>query len=92
MSHGPIENLSAEEALSKLKNGNLEYLKSKTSSGDVSPEKRLDTCENGQHPYAVVITCSDSRVIPESVFSAGIGSCSSSAWQETSWTITSWVR
>ncbi len=28
---------------------------------------------DGQYPYAVIITCSDSRVIPESIFSAGIG-------------------
>ena len=27
----------------------------------------------GQQPYAIIITCSDSRVIPECVFSAGIG-------------------
>lgn len=73
MSNIPINNLSADEALAKLKNGNREYLKRKTSGGDISAEKRLDTCENGQHPYAVVITCSDSRVIPESVFNAGIG-------------------
>jgi carbonic anhydrase len=34
---------------------------------------RLDTAENGQHPYAIVVCCSDSRVIPETIFSAGIG-------------------
>ena len=73
MSHEHIPNLSAEEALQKLKNGNRLYLNSKTGSGDVSPEQRQNTCENGQHPYAIIITCSDSRVIPESVFNAGIG-------------------
>ena len=73
MSHAPIKNLSADEALEKLKRGNLLYLDSKTGSGDISPKKRYDTCENGQQPYAIVIACSDSRVIPESVFGAGIG-------------------
>lgn len=73
MSHEPIHNLSADEALKKLKSGNQLYLNSKTAGGDISAEKRRDTCENGQQPYAVIITCSDSRVIPESVFSAGIG-------------------
>ena len=34
---------------------------------------RLDTAQNGQHPYAVVICCSDSRVIPEQIFHAEIG-------------------
>ena len=33
----------------------------------------MRTYLHGQHPYAIVVTCSDSRVIPESIFSAGIG-------------------
>lgn len=32
-----------------------------------------ETAKNGQHPYAIVICCSDSRVIPEQIFSASIG-------------------
>ena len=35
--------------------------------------RRIDTAENGQHPYAIVVCCSDSRVIPEEIFHAGIG-------------------
>ncbi len=65
--------VSADEAVEKLKLGNEKYLQSRTSSGDISPEARRETCENGQKPYAVIVTCSDSRVIPESIFSAGIG-------------------
>ena len=34
---------------------------------------RIRTAEYGQKPYAIVIACSDSRVIPEEIFSAGIG-------------------
>lgn len=71
MSH--TENLSAEEALLKLQKGNEQYLNASTGAGDISPAIRKDTCDNGQHPYAIVVTCSDSRVIPESIFSAGIG-------------------
>lgn len=67
------ENLSASESLEKLKNGNSQYLTAMTNLGDISPQIRKDTCENGQSPYAVVVTCSDSRVIPESIFCAGIG-------------------
>ena len=65
--------VSADEAVEKLKLGNEKYLQSRTSSGDISAEARRETCENGQKPYAVIVTCSDSRVIPESIFSAGIG-------------------
>jgi len=35
--------------------------------------RRRDTARNGQHPYAVIVCCSDSRVIPERIFHAGIG-------------------
>lgn len=73
MSHGKSNALSADQALEKLKNGNTLYLISKIGSGDISPCRRLDTSDNGQQPYAIVITCSDSRVIPESIFGAGIG-------------------
>lgn len=66
-------NLTAAEALEKLKEGNQRYLEAKTNPGDISSLIRKKTCEEGQLPYAVVITCSDSRVIPESIFSAGIG-------------------
>ena len=72
MSHN-ANAIPAEEALQKLKKGNETYLTAKANPGDVSPEIRKDTCDNGQHPYAIVVTCSDSRGIPESIFSAGIG-------------------
>ena len=60
------------EILRRLQEGNRRYL-SEASFGDVSPARRRDTAENGQKPCAIVIACSDSRVIPEAVFSAGIG-------------------
>ena len=37
------------------------------------PARRLETAENGQHPYAIVVCCSDSRVIPEQIFDAKLG-------------------
>ncbi|MDE5667303.1 MAG: carbonic anhydrase [Clostridia bacterium] len=65
--------MSAGAALERLKAGNSVYLNARTGSGDVSPELRAVTSRNGQKPYAVIIACSDSRVIPEYIFSAGIG-------------------
>ena len=64
---------TAEEALKKLKEGNEQYLTSQKNEGNVSLALRKKTCDEGQTPYAIVVTCSDSRVIPESIFSAGIG-------------------
>ena len=37
------------------------------------PARRIYTAENGQHPYAIVICCSDARVIPEQIFRADLG-------------------
>ena len=64
---------TAEEALKKLKGGNERYLAAEKNEGNISPALRMKTCTEGQTPYAIVVTCSDSRVIPESIFSAGIG-------------------
>ncbi len=65
--------VTADEALERLKLGNEKYLNAETSFADISPALRKQTCENGQHPYAVIVACSDSRVLPESIFYAGIG-------------------
>ena len=64
---------TAEDALHRLREGNARYLTVGKSEGDISPELRKMTCDRGQRPYAIIITCSDSRVLPESIFSAGIG-------------------
>ena len=66
-------NISAAEALERLKQGNSHYAKSDHPTGDISAAVRAHTLENGQQPYAIIITCSDSRVVPELIFSAGIG-------------------
>ena len=66
-------NLSAVDALARLKEGNKVYVNSVTGVGDISLERREYTCRHGQRPYAVIVSCSDSRVIPEAIFSAGIG-------------------
>lgn len=67
------ETLTAAEAMEKLKQGNQRYLTATSNPGDISAHLRKLTCDQGQSPYAIIVTCSDSRVIPESIFSAGIG-------------------
>lgn len=59
--------------IDRLLLGNKEFCSSKDTIGDISLDKRKETSTHGQHPYAVVISCSDSRVIPEAIFHAGIG-------------------
>lgn len=67
------QNLSATEALKKLKEGNERYLSAEKNEGDISLKIRQTTCTEGQSPYAIIVACSDSRVIPEGIFMAGIG-------------------
>ncbi len=64
---------NAEDVAEYLLKSNEVFLDSKTNSGDISVDKREDTAENGQTPYAVIVTCSDSRVPAEHIFNAGIG-------------------
>lgn len=61
--------------MSKIENrllkGNSEF-RSKISA---NPEYKACVNElvNGQKPYALIVTCSDSRVVPEEIFSASLG-------------------
>lgn len=55
------------DALERLKEGNRLYLAEGRSA------LREQTAREGQNPYAIVVCCSDSRVIPERIFSADIG-------------------
>lgn len=51
----------------RMNRGNEDYCRTS------SEELRLKTAKEGQHPYAIVICCSDSRVVPEHIFRADIG-------------------
>ncbi len=53
--------------------GNKMYIKNGKNTAETSSSVRNSTATEGQSPYAVVITCSDSRVPPEHIFNAGIG-------------------
>lgn len=65
--------MTSEQALEKLTAGNLAYLNAERGTGNISPDLRKKLFSEGQTPYAVVVACSDSRVVPESIFSAGLG-------------------
>ena len=63
----------AETALRCLMRGNARYLERGHNPSALSDVIRLSTAHAGQHPYAAVVCCADSRVPPEHIFSAGIG-------------------
>lgn len=65
--------VSAEEAMKRLREGNRIYVEAIDHERDLSPERIFELFEGGQKPYATIVTCSDSRVVPEHVFMAGLG-------------------
>ncbi|MCB9426731.1 MAG: carbonic anhydrase [Flavobacteriales bacterium] len=52
--------------------GNLRFISGNPIHPDTSLE-RIKELKKGQNPYAVVVSCSDSRVPPELVFDQGLG-------------------
>lgn len=71
--HGNDSLITADEALKRLIEGNRRYVAGQSAVSDLSTNRRSDLRNNGQHPFAVVLTCSDSRVPPEHVFNQGLG-------------------
>lgn len=67
-----IDNLSAKDAIQKLKDGNKRFVKAKSQHPDESKERRNEMLK-GQHPFVVILSCSDSRVPPELIFDQGLG-------------------
>ena len=69
----PAPKVSADKALQKLLEGNQRYVSSQQTGVklcDLEARKKLAT---GQAPYAVILSCSDSRVPPELLFDEGLG-------------------
>jgi len=65
--------ISAEGALGMLQQGNARYVSGKPEHPHQSYAERLNTAEKGQHPFATVLACSDSRVPVEILFDRGLG-------------------
>src|SRR5207244_11773048 len=60
------------EAISKLKEGNGRYASGNLQHPGQTTERRAELTKD-QHPFAVIVSCSDSRVPPEIVFDQGLG-------------------
>jgi carbonic anhydrase len=63
---------TAEEALARLKAGNVRFVNGTARFPTVQKEILAELAK-GQRPYATILGCSDSRVPPELVFDAGFG-------------------
>jgi carbonic anhydrase len=63
---------AGDNALQKLMDGNKRYVSGSLAKKNIG-ETRRNELSKGQKPFAIVITCSDSRVPPEILFDQGIG-------------------
>jgi carbonic anhydrase len=72
MSPTPNSGRKADDALQRLKEGNARFVAGTARFPTVQKEILADLAK-GQHPYATILSCSDSRVPPELIFDAGFG-------------------
>jgi carbonic anhydrase len=64
--------MDAEKALQFLLEGNARFASNAMQHPNLTVERRNEVVA-GQKPFAVVLTCSDSRTPPEIIFDRGIG-------------------
>lgn len=65
------EFMDVKQVIKKLRDGNRRFVKGKNMPHDFIKERKDVLAD--QKPIATILTCSDSRVIPEYIFDAGIG-------------------
>jgi carbonic anhydrase len=65
-------NISADEALQRLIDGNQRFLRGEAHLSGIKRET-LAELARGQYPFATILGCSDSRVSPETIFHVGLG-------------------
>lgn len=64
--------MTADAVLTRLKEGNDRFVADKLD-GKLQDSARRGSLTGGQDPYAIILSCADSRVVPEFAFDAGLG-------------------
>src|SRR5437868_12407482 len=70
--HSDQPAVAPPEAISKRKEGNGRYTSGNLQHPGQTTERRAELAKT-QHPFATIVSCSDSRVPPEIVFDQGLG-------------------
>jgi len=65
--------VSPEEALQRLMEGNQRYVENQMTGSKLCDLTARTSLAKSQKPYAIILTCSDSRVPPEIIFDKGLG-------------------
>lgn len=61
-----------DDAQGKLMDGNKRFVSGSMEKKDLGDNRRQELTK-GQHPFATILSCSDSRVPPELIFDQGLG-------------------
>lgn len=64
--------MTKEEVLNRLNEGN-ERFAADNKEGKLQDKSRREELTKGQSPYAIILSCADSRVVPEFAFDSGLG-------------------
>lgn len=70
MNRHPVD---AQQALARLKEGNDRFVKNLRSLESLATQAARAQLVDGQQPFAIVLSCSDSRAPSELLFDAGLG-------------------
>ncbi len=62
-----------QQALERMREGNARFVTNVRSMEAMTTAKKRDALVAGQHPFATILSCSDSRVPSELVFDLGLG-------------------
>lgn len=73
MSDQPRHAVHHDEALARLRAGNARFVQNVRSVEAFASQHRREELVAGQAPFAVILSCSDSRVPSEMVFDCGLG-------------------
>jgi carbonic anhydrase len=66
------EKSAPTQSLERLKAGNARFIADKPAAKHLSADRREELAK-GQKPFAIVLTCADSRLTPELIFDQGLG-------------------
>jgi carbonic anhydrase len=70
--HDATQPLTSNDALKRLTDGNQRFAAHEVTHPEQTPQRRAEIA-GGQHPFAIVLSCADSRVPPELIFDQGLG-------------------
>ena len=69
----PGQSLTPEQAQRRLDDGNARFAAGRSVNPRSDATRRHETAEQGQHPFATILACADSRVPVERIFDQGVG-------------------